>query len=135
MDDSKKVREAIEAVCNDDILGEPAKFLASLMAGIDPRGKDSKLYRTIKQIRDEDRKPSNSEWRQICNLVLSTDMYRPVPVGLAESSQAAKQLMEYLYGKKKSVSVRGKVAHKHVILKPLTPDEIEEFEVWFTSEF
>lgn len=135
MDDSKRVREAIEAICKDDILSEPAKFLASLMAGIDPRGKDSRLYRFIKQIRDEDRLPNDAEWRKLCNLVLSTDLYRPVPVGLADSHNAAKQLMEYLYGKKKAISVRGKVAHKHIVIKPLTPEEIETFEEWFNSEF
>ena len=135
MDESKNIRDMIYSVCGDGIAAEPAKFLASLMAGKDPRDKDSKLYQLIKQIRDEDRKPKRDEWITICNMVLATDLYRPVPVSLTDSHKAASQLMEYLHAKKKSVSIRGKIAHKHVMVKPLDPDEIEEFEAWFTSEF
>lgn len=135
MTEETNIRKMIQSVCGDDLTAEPAKFLASLMAGRDPRERESDLYRLIKQIRDEERKPKKDEWTRICQMVLYTDLYRPVPVSLDESHKAARQLMEYLHAKKKSVSVRGKIAHKVYKVTDLSPDEIAEFEAWFTSEF
>jgi len=125
----------IDAVGEGSLVSEPAKFLAALMAGKDPRQKSSELYRLMKQINDDERQPNEDEWIEMKELVLYTDLYRPAPVSLDESAKAAKELMAYLHAKLRSTTVKGKIAHKHVVYKDLSPDEIEEFETWFTDQF
>lgn len=134
--DLENLRDMIQsAVGKGTIASEPAQFLAALMAGKDPRKRSSELYKLMKRINDEERQPNEDEWIEMKELVLYTDLYRPAPVSLDESAKAAKELMAYLHAKLRSTTVKGKIAHKHVVYKELTPEEIEEFEQWFTDQF
>lgn len=120
----------IEAACPE---GEtPARFLASVMAGIDPRADVSPLYRAV--LAAGEGVPSQAAWEEIRALVLKDPAYKPGRVGFKDSAKAARILLEYLYPKLRSTEVSATVSAV-VGFSPLTPDEVKTFEAWFTGEF
>ena len=131
--DNKALFEAIEKVCRDGGVDEPAQFLASVMTGTDPREPVSELFRLVLKI-GEDR-PTQGQWEELRTLVLESPAYKPTRVSFAASQKAAKTLLEYLHPKLKSTEVSARLSAAVGITAPLTPEDVKTFEDWFTGEF
>lgn len=128
--DLETIISEIEAACPE---GEtPARFLASVMAGIDPRADVSPLYRAV--LAAGEGVPSQAAWEEIRSLVLRDPAYKPGRVTFKDSAKAARVLLEYLYPKLKSTEVSATVSAV-VGVSALTPEEVKTFEAWFTGEF
>lgn len=113
---------------------QPAAYLVELMAGYDPREQESRLHKLTQIIDLDDRLPTESEWTELKRIVLESGLYKKTRVDLATSSQAAKDLMEYLHPKLSRTSVEQSGGLRQEV-SPLTPKEVEVFEDWFFGEF
>lgn len=115
--------------------GDPAEFLAEIVAGRDPRPLDTSLYELIKDLDAEDEMPSKDEWAIIKHMVLHTDKYKRERVSVEESTKAAMKLMEFLHPKQKSVEIEGTLHHEHKILPTLNKKEMKAFKKVFEDLF
>lgn len=124
--------EDLRDLINQGQAKDPLVFLESVMNGQDPRGL-SDIYRLVMEIQDfSDGAPSNHDWAEIVDLVISR--YKYLTVSLNESTSAAKTLAEYLHAKKKtSEGNSGGPNSEHC--SPLTEEEIELFKEKFNEEF
>lgn len=125
-------KEAVAAVCAARGLKEPLEFLASLMAGQDPR-ELSHIYTMAEAIEDDNYgdPPDAEQWEELLTLIRTQYKHAPVPVGISKA--AATELAQYQHPKRKSIELATTGAA--VDIKPLTDEEFELFEEWFRGQF
>lgn len=127
------LKDRVAALCKETDVPEPGEFLASLMAGTDPRKRYGLLYTYTKRlVKDQgpDEPPGADDWDFIRDLILDSGFYEPEPVALEQSIKAAEKLMDFLHAKLKAqeVTVNASVTHK---VEAPTPDQIRKFkEIW-----
>jgi hypothetical protein len=131
--DSKELFAEIEQICKEGGVDEPARFLASVMTGSDPREPVSPLYRMFLKIGEDP--PTPGQWRELRDLVLGDPAYKPTRVSFTASAKAAKSLLEYLHPKLKSTEVSARLSAAIGITAPLSPEDVQTFEDWFSGEF
>lgn len=132
---SQDMQWEIEKRLQDRDMPMPHEFLADIMCGIDPRKEQGRLFELVKSMaadENEDGLPSYEAWEALKQLVF--EKYKSEKVYLTDSMNASKELMQYMYPKKKSVEVSGDLAHL-VKVVPLTKEEIDTFEKRFLDEF
>lgn len=126
--------EDLRTLINEGKANDPLVFLECVMNGQDPR-ELSKLYKLVCEV-DEftSGQPSEEDWSEIVDLVMSTYKYQPVSLG--QSVGASKTLAEYLHAKRKQVELNGNLTEgKSVQNNPLTEEEIILFKERFNEEF
>ena len=140
LDQLQRLIREVDRVSADMDVPPPGEFLATVMAGRDPRDMDSPLYTLVQKIAlrafqtGQNDMPEESEWAAIKSLVLETDHYRQARVSIEQSIQAATKLMEYLHAKMKAVEMTGGVGVQ-LDVKPLTGDDVKAFKERFEDEF
>ncbi len=125
----------IEKRLQDHNMPMPHEFLADIMAGIDPRPDKSEIFKLVRDMvieEDEEGLPPYEMWEALKTLVVTK--YEKEKVVLGDSIGASKELLQYMFPKKKSVEVSGDMAHL-VKVVPLTKEEIDTFEKRFIDEF
>jgi hypothetical protein len=125
----------IEKFLQDIDIPVPHLFLASIMAGIDPRPDKSQIFELVKEMignEDIEGLPSLDDWATLKNLVF--EHYQKEFVVLGDSIGASKELLQYMYPKKKAIEVSGEMGHL-VKVVPLTKEEVDTFEKRFLDEF
>lgn len=126
------IKEQIDEVCEASGISEPLSFLASLMAGKDPRS-TSRIWALVQVIEDENfgDVPTDEQWEEIVKLVEAE--YEPEPVDLITSQKAANTLAEYRHPKRKSIELTSEGGNMEV--PELTEGEFDAFEAWFNDQF
>ena len=125
--------EELRDLINAGEANDPLIFLESVMSGQDPR-RLSDIYKLVLEIQDfSDGKPSEEDWAEIVDKVISSYKYHTVSMG--ESASAARTLAEYLHAKRKNVELNGGASSGSVQSDPLTEEEIELFKEKFNDEF
>lgn len=126
------IKEQIDEVCEINGISEPLNFLASLMAGKDPRS-TSKIWDLIQVIEDENfgDVPTDEQWEEVIQIVRS--QYEPEPVDLLTSQKAANTLAEYRHSKRKSIELS--TGNGNMEVPELTDGEFDMFEEWFNEQF
>ena len=136
----QRLIDAVDSVASDMGSPPPGEFLATVMAGTDPRPIEAPLYALVKRIAfrefsgQGDAFPTPEEWSMITETVLSTDEYKQSRVTLDQSLRASERLMEYLHAKMKSIEVSGAM-NVRVEVAPLTGADLDEFKARFDNEF
>lgn len=125
----------ISEFCDSEGVANPARFLAEVMAGKDPRNRVSRLWEIVTRAENENRRFTDAESEEIRGLVLSNDAYRGELVSLTESIKAAEKLCEYLYAKKKALEVSGHMTATVAVTEPLSVDEIKQLNEIFLTDF
>lgn len=118
--------------------GDPAEFLASIVAGIDPRPIKSALYKLVKQIDESvgvDGLPDATDWSMIKHLVLDSGCYTHERVDISTSMNAALKLIEFLHPKQKAVDLSATVDATVRVLPALTDEEMDLFNQFFKENF
>ena len=132
---SMGMRWEIEKFLQDRNMPVPHLFLASIMAGVDPRPDKSQIFEMVKEMaaeEDLDGKPDADAWELLKALVFAN--YQKESVVLGDSIGASKELLQYMYPKKKAIEVSGEMGHL-VKVVPLTKEEVDTFEKRFLDEF
>jgi hypothetical protein len=132
---SMGMRWEIEKYLQDINIPVPHLFLASIMAGIDPRPDKSQIFELVKEMaaeEDLDGKPDADAWEALKLLVFNE--YQKESVVLGDSIGASKELLQYMYPKKKAIEVTGEMGHL-VKVVPLTKEEVDTFEKRFVEDF
>lgn len=126
------IKEQIDEVCDANGISEPLSFLASLMAGKDPRSK-SEIWDLIQVIEDENfgDAPSDEQWSEVVKIVEKE--YEQEPVDLMTSQKAANTLAEYRHSKRKSIELT--TGGGNIEVPELTDKEFDMFEEWFNDQF
>lgn len=125
-------KDEIDAICAAKGAKEPLEFLASLMAGHDPR-QLSEVYIMAETIEDENfgDPPDAEQWEELLALIKRLYKYEKVPVGISKA--AATTLAEYQHAKRKSVELH--TSGVAVEIPPLTDADLDLFEGWFHAQF
>ena len=127
------IENVLASVGVNDEVANPARYLATLMIGVDPREGTSRLYKFIKKISDRDDEPSFDEWLNIKEMVLHSGLYSRQFVSLETSADAAKTLIKYVYAKKRAVTIEDKTERTGGRATKLTPEEVDIFEENFLA--
>ena len=98
-------------------------FLTSIMLGIDPRPGLGRLFVLVSAIKTD--MPTQEEWDEIKQEVLSNPVYRNVIVSLDQSIKAAEKLIGYVYPRLNTVS--GTIEMKATTEKVLSEKELKDF--------
>jgi len=134
-----KLVEEVDDVCLETGTPSPGAFLATVMAGEDPRPVESELFKLVKRIAYRDLMggdpfPSKEEWLELVSIVLGSDAYVKTPLDASMSVRAAEKLMDFLHAKMKAVELSGATTHL-VKVEPLTAEEVDLFRERFNDEF
>lgn len=126
------IEEQVSEVCEAQGVSEPLNFLASIMAGKDPRA-ISRVWELVQAIEEENfgDVPTDDQWEELISIVEKD--YEPAPVDLITSQKAATTLAEYRHPKRKSIELSGE--HGKVEVPELTNSEFDLFEEWFNDQF
>jgi hypothetical protein len=133
---------AIDGVCRAKGIPDPARWLASIMAGRDPRPMETPLVEMMRKIvfrqfddPPGDPMPTEDEWQAMVDHVLGSGLYDRAPVDLRASQAAATKLMDHLHSKRQEIraDISGVVGPREAI--PLTTDEIHAFREMFDDVF
>jgi hypothetical protein len=114
----------------------PGGFLAEVMAGYDPRAR----YGTIAMILDDIRSrgpgamPTEGEWSELADLIAASPLICGEPVPLKVSARAAEKILPYIYAKQSEEKVTPNDVAPEAI-KPLSPEEIEDFQSNWADEY
>ena len=131
-----ELSQEIEEYCENAGVPSPGVFAAKVMAGEDPRlGSVARIYELCEKAHGEERSFSRLESAEIMSLVLGDERYKKPLVTLQESIQACKQLMEFLYAKKKSIEVQGHLTATVAVSEPLSAEEIDLLNEKFLTDF
>lgn len=124
--------DEIDEICSAKGAKEPLEFLASLVAGHDPRLL-SDVYIMASNIEEDNfgDPPDPEQWEELLQLIKRQYKHSPVPVGISKS--AATTLAEYQHAKRKSIELH--TSGEHVQVEPLTAEELDLFEEWFNAQF
>lgn len=101
--------QEVQELCEQHDISTPVETLTKIMGGIDPR-RVSLVYLKILALEEEygDEPPDPFDWLDLVELIKKE--YRGSIVEIGKSQDAAKQLMEYMYNKRKSVEVTNPTA-------------------------
>lgn len=142
--DLLQLRSSIEDVCREYGVPDPARWLATIMTGNDPRPMDAPIVEMIKKIvyrefeEDEegDPFPDESEWAALVDHVLSSGLYAKARVPLQDSHKAAQKLMDFLHRQQKSTAMTVKDATpKYDELPALTDKDVKRVKKIFDDVF
>ena len=106
-DDITSLRNAIAGVCEYYKVPDPARWLAVLMTGQDPRPMEAPILDMVRREFDEEGGtpfPDHGEWGAIVDHVLSSGLYENARVPLQDSLKAAQKLMDFLHKHQKQVT-------------------------------
>lgn len=110
-DNIQSLRKAIAGVCKHYQVPDPARWLATIMTGQDPRPLDAPILDMVRKIvyREFDEEggepfPDTAEWAELVEHVLSSGLYEKARVPLQESHKAAQKLMDFLHKNQKQVT-------------------------------
>lgn len=122
------LREQVNQLCERVDVPNPGEFLASIMAGVDPRPRRPLLHKLVERL--DGYPPEDDEWEDIEDLILNSGLYDKQPVDIKESISAADKLMDFLHAKLKAIEIQQEVSMS-VQVAPLTRKEAEMFEeIW-----
>lgn len=140
--DIQSLRKDIAEACERHQVPDPARWLASIMAGQDPRNMDAPIIDLIRKIeyREFDEEggtpfPDESEWRELVDHVLSSGLYEHARVPIGESHKAAQKLMEFLHKNQKSITAEIKEVPKRKKPKAITEKDIQRVRKIFNDVF
>jgi hypothetical protein len=138
MNDKKEKQESLKQrinnLCKQTNTPLPAEFLASVMAGIDPRKEEGSLFKLINKIALSGRQPTREQWEMVCDIVLSTDAYMKDRIDSVTSIKAAEKLIEFLEPKLKAVELSGTLNH-NVSVAPMTKEQVKQFKDWWKEQY
>lgn len=132
--EKESLKQRINSLCKQTNTPLPAEFLASVMAGIDPRKEEGSLYKLINKIALSGKRPNKEQWNIICDIVLSSDAYMKDRVDSVTSIKAAEKLIEFLEPKLKAVELSGTLNH-NVKVAPMDKEEVKLFKKWWKETF
>lgn len=122
----------VHKLCEELKIPTPVEFLTHAMAGTDPR-RVSLVYQKICQLEEEygGSPPDEWDWADLVDLIKTE--YRGSIVDIGRSQNAATQLMEYMYPKRKSVDKTvTNVVHNDT---PLSKAEIKTLRKEFDLDY
>lgn len=124
--------EKIVSICEKEGFSTPIEFLTQIMSGRDPR-QVSTVYLRIKELEKQngDTPPDDWEWAELVALIKSD--YQFSIVEIAKSQDAAKQLMEYMHPKRKSIEQTNTI--KTADTSTLSKREIKNIRKAFDIEY
>lgn len=128
------LKQRINNLCKQTNTPLPAEFLASVMAGIDPRKEEGSLYKLVNRIALSGKRPNKEQWETICEIILSTDAYMKDRVDSATSIKAAEKLIEFLEPKLKAVELSGTLNH-NVAVVPMTKEQVKQFKEFWKEQY
>lgn len=130
----KSLYRDIGRVMDEKGIGSPAEFLATVMAGEDPRVDDSSLLDIIEEVQERglDALPTLDEWILITELIRNNEYYAGRMVPIEYSNKAAEILAKHLYAQKTENKTQ---VDAKVEIAPLTKKEIKKFQKVFEKEF
>lgn len=134
---SEDMKFEIEKKLGELGVPEPHLFMCEIMAGHDPRGNRGMLAQNIdlmEENEDLDGLPTIEQWQKLKTLVRTDPVLCGELVTLTDSIQATKEVLAYMYPKKKAIEVTGDMEHL-VKVVPLTREEVDIFENRFNDEF
>lgn len=128
----ENAKEKVENLCKELNTVDPISFLTNIMSGKDPR-RVSLVYLKIKALEEEygEEPPDEWDWLELIDLIKREYQFSIVDIG--KSQDAAKQLLEYMHPKRKSVDVTDTT--KEVMTSSLNPREIKLLRKEFDLEF
>ena len=138
------LRQSVESICRKYKVPDPARFLASLMSGIDPRPVDAPIKQMIQQIVHQDsadsdvfklRLPDEHEWKTIVAHVLKSGNYEHDTIGVQESLKAAQKLMDFLHKQQKSSVSDSDVSTLEYHISEITEDDVKRVKEIFDDVF
>lgn len=132
----ERLYEDIADTAIEQDIKEPGGFLAGLMAGYDPRGNaGSSIAWIIENIRSRGpgAMPTESEWSELADMIMSIPAIYGEPVPLAVSAKAAEKLLPYLYATSKEQAAPNDP--NCIEITPLTADEIEAFKALWDEQY
>lgn len=133
----KNLTEEIAKLCKRFDCPEPGTFLGHVMAGFDPR-ESNVLARFLRRTIDKAGRPERLKLSkaQTEKLYLILDTFPNFDnVDLATSIEAAKQLMQFLYAKMKTVEVSGEMKAAVGTVDKMTKKDFKEFLETFDKEY
>lgn len=124
----------VHKVMQDRSIGSPAEYLATVMAGDDPRIDSSELLDIVDGVQDRglDELPTLDEWIVICDIIRNNEMYTRNLVPIEHSNKAAEILSKHIYSQK--TENQTKIDAK-VEIVPLSKKEIKKFKKIFEKEY
>ncbi len=114
----------------------PLEFLVAIMAGRDPRAGVGELRKLVMEAEESEvrGRPSAELWGRLKDLVLLDPRYSMDFVFVQDSQAAAKELLQYMYSKRKAVHVSAEMNHL-VTIEPLTAEEAQLVDDELFDEF
>ncbi len=114
----------------------PLEFLVAIMAGRDPRAGVGELRKLVREAEEGEvrGRPSVDAWERIKALVLFDPRYSRDFVFVQDSQAAAKELLQYMYSKRKAIHVSAEMNHL-VTVEPLTVEEAQLVDDELFDEF
>jgi hypothetical protein len=127
-------------VCKANKAPGPVEFMASVLAGIDPRKDLSELFELVRDIQeridtDLDVKPTAHEWDMVYELITKSGLYERQPVHLKESLDVAKELTKYLHPQLSKQQVQSQILQVQVKPVELSDDQLDKVLDWFDDTF
>lgn len=124
--------DSVKEICEKNDIPTPIEFLTKIMGGTDPR-QVSLVYHKIVALEEEygEEPPDIFDWLDLVELIKRE--YRHSIVEIGKSQDAAKQLMEYMHPKRKSIEKIEKVEQIEEV--KLTRREIRNIKKAFDLDY
>lgn len=129
---TESAENQVTELCKAMKIPTPVEFLTHAMAGTDPR-RVSLVYLKIMALEEEygESPPDEWDWADLVDLIKAE--YRGSIIEIGKSQDAAKQLMEYMYPKRKAVENTN--ITQIVESRPLSKQEVKDLRKEFDLDY
>ena len=130
------LKRDIARVMEEKAIGSPTEYLATVMAGEDPRIDDTALLDLVQKIQERglDEVPTLDEWLIIQDIIISNQRYQKILLPIEHSNKAAEILTKQLLAAQKETKQQTQV-DANIKVGKLTKKEVRKFKKIFEEDY